>query len=314
MSGGSMSVTTFAGWTRGFEAEIERRRAQGEPDWAGGASLAGPLARSLQRFQVGEDGDGANLIRKADEAGDPDYAAAVRLFVAEEQNHARLLALLLGAGGMPTIAAHWSDSVFVRLRRLLGLRLELLVLMIAEVVALRYYRAVSEGAGDPLVSEVAARILADERRHVPFHCLRLREALGVLPGALRVLVMTGWRLLLLGATVVVAWDHGSALRDLGVPRRRFIADVMRSSSDVVADILGTRSLQPADVAPERTPKSPCGELPPGAGLGSWESTDAAEGAGIPAPDRAGGVPRRPAVGTAAAHGARQSGRVRLSDR
>ncbi len=299
MSGGSMSVTTFAGWTRGFEAEIERRRAQGEPDWAAGASLPGPLARSLQRFQVGEDGDGANLIRKADEAGDRDYAAAVRLFVAEEQNHARLLALLLGAGGMPTIAAHWSDSVFVRLRRLLGLRLELLVLMIAEVVALRYYRAVSEGAGDPLVGEVAARILADERRHVPFHCLRLREALGVLPGALRVLVMTGWRLLLLGATVVVAWDHGSALRDLGLPRRRFIADVMRSSSDVVADIL---------------PKSPCGELPPGAGLGSWETTDAVEGAGVPAPDRAGGVPRRPAVGTAAAHGARQSGRVRLSDR
>lgn len=248
-----MSVNAFAGWTRGFEAERERRREKGEPDWAGGASLAGPLARSLQRFQVGEDGDGANLIRKADDAGDRDYAAAVRLFVAEEQNHARLLALLLGAGGMPTIAAHWSDSVFVRLRRLLGLRLELLVLMIAEVVALRYYRAVSEGTGDPLVSEVAARILADERRHVPFHCLRLREALAALPGPLRVLTLTGWRLLLLGATTVVAWDHGSALRHLGLKRRRFIADVMKSTVEVVADILGTRPLQPSDAAPAHAP-------------------------------------------------------------
>ncbi|MEU3464105.1 ferritin-like domain-containing protein [Streptomyces sp. NPDC006733] len=244
-----MSGTAFAGWTRAFEAEVERRRAQGDPDWAGGATLGGPLTRSLQRFQVGEDGDGANLIRKADEAGDREYAAAVRLFVAEEQNHARLLAALLGAGGRPLITAHWSDSAFVRLRRLLGLRLELLVLMIAEVVALRYYRAVSEGAGDPLVSEVAARILADERRHVPFHCLRLRQALGALPHALRVLVLAGWRLLLLGATAVVVWDHGPALRHLGVGRRRFAADVMRSSTGIVADILGTRPLQPADAAP-----------------------------------------------------------------
>lgn len=246
-----MSGYVFAGWTRAFEAEAGRRRAQGEPDWAGGAGLAEPLARSLQRFQVGEDGDGANLIRKADEAGDPEYAAAVRLFVAEEQNHARLLALLLGAGDVPTIAAHWSDSAFVRLRRLLGLRLELMVLMIAEVVALRYYRAVSEGTGDPLVSEVAARILADERRHVPFHCLRLREALGALPATPRVLVLAGWRVLLLGATAVVVWDHGPALAHLGVRRRRFVADVMRSSADVVADILGTGPLQPSDAAPER---------------------------------------------------------------
>ncbi|WP_309113633.1 hypothetical protein [Saccharothrix sp.] len=35
----------------------------------------------------------------------------------------------------------WSDAVFVRLRRALGPRLELMVLLIAEVVALGYYRA-----------------------------------------------------------------------------------------------------------------------------------------------------------------------------
>jgi hypothetical protein len=46
---------------------------------------------SVQRFQAGEDGDGVSLVAKADRAGGPDYARAVRLFVAEERNHACLV-------------------------------------------------------------------------------------------------------------------------------------------------------------------------------------------------------------------------------
>ncbi|MET9254428.1 hypothetical protein [Streptomyces sp. NPDC003717] len=153
-----MSEGEFQTWTRRFERERERRRAQGDPDWHQGATLPPPVWAGIQRFQIGEDGDGANLIAKADRAGDPAYASAVRLFVAEEQNHARLLAALLAAGGRSVIAGHWTDTAFIRLRRLLGLRLELLVLMIAEVVALHYYRALRDGTHDALTSEVAARI------------------------------------------------------------------------------------------------------------------------------------------------------------
>ncbi|MGW5371622.1 ferritin-like domain-containing protein [Streptomyces sp. NPDC004011] len=182
----------------------------------------------------------ANLVAKADQAGDPDYARAVRLFVAEEQNHARMLARLLAAGGMPVLSGHWSDTVFVRLRRLMGLRLELLVLMIAEVVALRYYRALRDGAGDPLASQVAGRVLADEERHVPFHCARLHASVAELPRAARRPVLAGWRLLLFVVCAVVAVDHGAALRRLGVGRRRFLADVMASSGPVVRAVLAPR--------------------------------------------------------------------------
>ncbi|MGW6705261.1 ferritin-like domain-containing protein [Streptomyces sp. NPDC054956] len=225
-------------WLADFEAERERRTSLGDPDWARGAALAPELVRSLQRFQVGEDGDGSALIGKADRAGDPVYARAVRLFVAEEQNHARMLALLLEAGGARTLDGHWSDTVFVRLRRLLGLRVELLVLMVAEVVALRYYRAVRDGSADPLVSEVAGRVLADEERHVPFHCLRLREALAPLPAPARRATTLGWRALLAGAAAVVAVDHGPALRTLGVRRRAFVADTVRASSPMAASMEG----------------------------------------------------------------------------
>jgi hypothetical protein len=231
----------FDKWIRQFEDERERRHAQGDPDWERGATLHRAVWASIQRFQVGEDGDGANLVGKADEAGDADYAQAVRLFVAEEQNHARLLARLLEAGGMPTLKGHWSDTFFVRLRRLMVLRTELLVLMVAEVVALRYYRALRDGADDSLTSEVAGRILADEQRHVPFHSRRLHDSLAELPRAVRRPVMALWQLLLLAASFVVALDHGPALRRLGLGRLRFLADVMGSSRAVVAAVLSPRT-------------------------------------------------------------------------
>ncbi|MFE9390937.1 ferritin-like domain-containing protein [Streptomyces sp. NPDC006784] len=230
----------FAKWTRRFEDEHARRQAQGDPDWEQGATLPSAVWAGIQRFQVGEDGDGANLIDKADQAGDPDYGQAVRLFVAEEQNHARLLARLLTAGGRATLPGHWSDAAFVRLRRLMGLRTELLMLMIAEVVALRYYRALRDGTDDSLTSDVAGRILADEQRHVPFHCERLHASLAELPRALRRPTMALWRLVLLAVSLVVAADHGSGLRRLGIKRSRFVAEVMASSHEVVSAVLSPR--------------------------------------------------------------------------
>jgi hypothetical protein len=227
---------THRHWLQDFESEAERRRLREDPPWARGARLDPDVARSIQRFQVGEAGDGANLIAKA--GGDDGYPAAVKLFVAEEQNHARMLGELLRAAGVPTIASHWSDTVFVRLRRALGLRLELMVLLIAEVVALRYYRALRDGTADPLVSQVAARILADEERHVPFHCHRLRIGFATLGKASRALVFGAWRLLLLGVTITVAADHGRALRKLGVGRLVFVADVLTAFEAALARIRG----------------------------------------------------------------------------
>ncbi|MFJ9790483.1 hypothetical protein [Streptomyces globosus] len=236
----------YGAWVRHFEAERERRAAAGDPDWARGARLSPALVRSIRTFQVGEDGDGSALIAKADRAGDPEYAAAARLFVAEEQNHARLLALLLSAAGADTLDGHWSDAAFVRVRRLLGLRVELMVLMVAEVVALRYYRALRDGSGDPLACEVAARILADEERHVPFHVRRLHEGLAGLPRPARQAATAGWRAMVAAAALLVAADHGAALREAGVSRRAFVSEVAGSSAPMAA----TMSDGPVPAVPE----------------------------------------------------------------
>ncbi|MFF4263596.1 ferritin-like domain-containing protein [Streptomyces virginiae] len=242
-----MIKTEYGAWVGDFEAEREHRSALGDPDWGKGAHLPADIVRSIQKFQVGEDGDGSALTAKADLAGDPGYSRAVRLFIAEEQNHARMLKLLLAAGGAETLDGHWSDAAFVRVRRLLGLRVELLVLMIAEVVALGYYRALRDGATDPLTTEVAGRILADEERHVPFHCLRLREGLAGLPRPARRAVTAGWRGLLAAAATLVAVDHGPALRTLGVDRRTFVARTVRSSARMARAMAGDPVPAPAEV-------------------------------------------------------------------
>jgi len=231
-----MQLTLSDDWTGEFRVAAQKRRADGEPDWSMGARLHPAVVRSVQRFQVGEAGDGANLIRAAARAGDEEYAAAVRMFVAEEQNHARLLASLLTAAGAPTITGHWTDAVFIALRRALGLRLELMVLLIAEVIALRYYRALRDGTPDPLTRTVAARILADEERHVPFHCRRLRQGFRTMPRFARRVIWGLWRLLHFGATVVVAWDHGPALRRLALRRRDFVRDANRQFSNTLTEI------------------------------------------------------------------------------
>jgi len=230
-----------------FEEHARRRAGSGERQPAGGR-LPRALIRSVQRFQAGEDGDGSSLIRAAQRAGDPVYLAAVRLFVAEEQSHAVRLATVLRHAGAAPIGGHWTDTVFVLVRRGGGLRLELLTLMLAEVVAVRYYRALRDGSGDAYVSGVAAGILADEERHVPFHTDRLRQGFAGTPAAGRFAAAAGWWVLMIGAVLVVAADHGGALRVLGLTRRRFVADVLRLFRPMVAAVFGARQLAGEDNA------------------------------------------------------------------
>lgn len=235
--GAPMSSPVESGnWSDGFRVRAAQRAEGGDPLWSAGSDLDSAIIRSLQKFQVGESGDGAHLIANAAAAGDRDYETAVRLFVAEEQNHARMLALLLRASGTQTKRWHWSDSVFVRLRRLMGLRLELMILTIAEVVALRYYRALAEGGSDRLLVDVSERILADENHHVPFQIRRLRLGFRDTPPAARIVIKQIWRAMAATVIVVVALDHGRAMSVCGLSRREFVTATMRIFDDTATSV------------------------------------------------------------------------------
>lgn len=195
-----------------------------------------PLIESVRRFQLGESGDGHQLLSKAAAAGDAEYLGAAKLFIGEEQQHAALLLRLLGYLGGEPMSRHWSDAVFVRLRRLMGLRTELMVLTVAEVVALSYYAGLAASGPDSVVRAVAARIVDDEHAHVEFQQQRLAAGFAASSRAIRWLAFCLWWVTAIGATTVVALDHGRLLDAIGYRRVRFVRDVLRDFAKVAAAV------------------------------------------------------------------------------
>jgi hypothetical protein len=219
-----------------------------EHDVAIESHLFAPLVRSLQRFQVGEQGEGTHLKRAAIRTGDVTYSRAIALFVEEERHHAYILARILDAMGGSVLRWHWSDACFICLRRRFGLHAELLVLLAAEIIGERFYRIVYTTIDDHLIHSAFGQILRDEEGHIAFHSDYLRHTLP--PSACaRVALHLGWRILFRIACLVVIFDHRSFLRAAGVSPISFWRRCGQRFDTVALHILGAPQLSP------RTPAS-----------------------------------------------------------
>jgi len=217
-------------WLRHFQ---KNRLDRPEPDWETPplpvTITSRLLARSLSHFQLGESGDGRCLLTDARYryADDPDYCAALALFIAEEQEHARLLGRLLPRLGGAPISRHWTHGLFRVIRQALGVNFELQVLVIAELAGTGYYRLLQRHAADPVLVQLCDLVLADERHHVDFHAERFAanhaEWLPIERGAWA----AQFQALFLAAVGVVWLDHGNALRSLGCTRRDFLREARR---------------------------------------------------------------------------------------
>jgi len=190
--------------------------------------LRAPLARSLARFQLGEGSDGAHLKARARDfagrTGDDAYADAIELFIAEKQEHSRLLASVLHQLNAPLLRHHWTDSLFRWYRHLLGLYEEVAVLLIAEIIALKYYGVVREGCRAPVLEVVCQQILADEKFHVRFHCEHFHGTISQRVWLVRALWWLALSAMFAAASTVVAWDHRAAFRALGFSSAEFLRD------------------------------------------------------------------------------------------
>ncbi|MGE0300597.1 MAG: ferritin-like domain-containing protein [Thermoleophilia bacterium] len=191
------------------------------------------LVRSIARFELGESGAGDEIQVRAARLGGA-YAGAIGLFTAEESAHAAWLGRLRGRFGGAACPHHWTATAFVALRRALGLRTEVLVLLAAEVVALSYYRLLSEADDDPALQVVCSRILDDERVHVAFHVDMLGREL---PPRSRHAVLAAWRGFVAGTAAVVAWDHRAVLAGARVSRRAFVAEVRAQAAACAGEMV-----------------------------------------------------------------------------
>lgn len=186
--------------------------------------LREPLIHSLQRFQIGETGEGKHLKKFASKMNDPVYEQCIDMFIKEEQHHARVLAQMIASMDGTLLTWHWSDLVFIGLRRLMHLKTEIFVLLIAEVIGKCFYRVCSAHLEDPLLSDAFSLIVLDELGHLEFHCGFLRNQFQNSPPAVKKFVLYAWAALFYCACFVFVADHKSALNKLNVPPRQFLKE------------------------------------------------------------------------------------------
>jgi hypothetical protein len=203
------------------------------------------VAASIARFELGESGDGERIRRLAAETGDPAYARAIELFVAEEGQHARWLGVLRKRFGGEKLTSHWTDGAFVALRHVGGLRREICVLLTAEVIALSYYRVLAQAYEDPVLAAACERILLDERGHVAFHRAALGLQFAEMRPAARTAAVLAWRAFVTATVKVVALDHRAVLALAGVSRREFELEVRARARRLAQAVRRGPAEQPA---------------------------------------------------------------------
>lgn len=197
-------------WRKYYE---ENARSLLEIPWSIGPELSDAerkaIASSVQDFQAGESSEGRHLIQYsknyAQQTGDHDYIDAIRLFIAEEQRHARDLGHFLQINGIPLVKTTFTDGVFRRLRQLLGnLEISIAVLITAEIIAKVYYAALTSATNSQILGTLCKQILQDEIRHVEFQA----ERLGILRAERNWLLLTmtnGLQQCLFLGTCLMVW-------------------------------------------------------------------------------------------------------------
>lgn len=183
------------------------------------------IAKSIQQFQLGEGSKGQRLLDRgkkyAREADDACFAAALTLFIREEQQHSRYLAAFMASQGIPRVTRHWVDTAFRRLRGLAGLELSLTVLVTAEIIAVAYYRALRDATGSATLKTICRRILEDEAAHLRFQASMLGRISAKRSAEWQQALGKVHRQFLQGTIALVWMEHRGVFEAAGYDFRRF---------------------------------------------------------------------------------------------
>lgn len=199
-----------------------------------------PVAKSLAIFQLGEAGEG-RIAKDIDHIRiygvDPNYREALKLFVKEEGRHARILGDCVRALRGELIESNWTEKLFHFGRRLLGTRLKLMVLLVAEVIGICFYKKIAEKIPFGSVKNALLHIAEDEEKHLIFHCtffkIRLKNPIT------RSLFKIIWRFISFVACVSVLMDHRKTFKALEVPMKDCYLQFMDISRNTERKILQT---------------------------------------------------------------------------
>jgi hypothetical protein len=218
---------TGSQWLDYFHANAARHRPL-PPEAGYGATQAelAAIVASLRGWQLGETSDGAHLraaaARYALAIGDTDYAAAVEMFIREEQRHGELLGRFLDSVGVERAKSNWGDTLFRRARYFISdMETWTTPVVMVETLALVYYNAIRHATGSTVLGAICSQILQDEVPHLHFACERLASIYRRRSRPAFLVTLWLQRLFFAGVVALVWVGHRRALRAGGYGWRRF---------------------------------------------------------------------------------------------
>lgn len=240
-------------YTKWIEHFQRNRQNRPEPDWDAPVNIPGdmlpPLLRSIEEFRLGDGGGPASLIAyDADgfRCSTKQMRVIVDLWFKEEAEHARLLGCAVKRFNGRIITSHWSFTAFCLCRRWLGVRFELQVLTLTELVSTAYYRMLRHHSPDGTLAAMCELILRDEAGHVAFQRDRIM-ANGNPRSGLRGLFWRTQFLLCGYAAATVLWSsHAPCLKAIGGTRSEFYSAVTRQLTRFIRSL--QRTQKPARIA------------------------------------------------------------------
>lgn len=231
MSAASIAVMKSRQWMAYFQRNRQRPLLPWDDTYQLSVEERAAVAPSIQQFQLGEGARGRGLLRRAEayarRAGDPEFVPSLRLFITEEQRHSADLGRFLTQQGLAVRPVHWVDTIFRKIRKLMGLEVCVGVLVTAELIAVPYYRALGDATESPLLRALCRRILCDEAQHLRFQAATLARLRGQRPWLLRRATMVGHTLFLLGTALVVWREHRRVFCRRGYRFHRFVSECLR---------------------------------------------------------------------------------------
>jgi hypothetical protein len=224
------SIMDAGRWLAHFRRNRENRP---EPDWKAPITLAPDVVKlfvhSLEQFQLGDGGGPASLIAWNAEGfrgNGEGTRELVDLWFKEEKEHSRLLGEAVKRFGGKKIESHWSFSVFCWCRRWFGVRFELTVLLLTEIVSTGYYRLMKRHADDPAIRDMCTLILRDEGGHIAFHRDRLARTGRARKATFGDFWEFQFRVLGLAAGTMLWINHAPAICALGAKTPEFYSEIL----------------------------------------------------------------------------------------
>jgi len=227
-------------WIEHFKRNKQNRP---EPDWSAPVSASravlAPLLKSVEQFRLGDGGGPASLIafdRENFRSRTAEMRQIVDLWFAEEAEHARLLGCAVRRFNGRVITSHWSFTAFCFCRKIFGVKFELQVLTLTELVSTAYYKMLRQHSPDGPLAAMCELILRDEAGHVAFQRDRLMSS-GCPKSGLRGIF---WRIqfLLCGyAAGTMLWvNHAPCLKAIGGTRGSFYSEITRQMTRFVRSL------------------------------------------------------------------------------